>query len=526
VFHRGAVTALAPEEPRVTDRLMGLVRKELVRPDRTQIAGDDAFRFRHLLIRDAAYDGLPKAVRADLHHRFADWLSANGGDLVELDEIVGYHLEQACRYRDELGLEHAPATAAAARERLKAAGRRALMREDLDAGTNLFQRSVSVDPASATDLGLHLDLAESLFERGQAADALRHLQTVEAERAAAGDRVGQLTVRIMRHRILLYVEPEGAAARLAALAQDALPELEAAGSDLGLYVAHLALGDAANIGAHTDVQARELQEAVEYARRFGQPHLLRQLDRESGAARLFGRTPADEILAWADDVAARRGRLLFMAAGARAVALAMQGYSDEARSLLDAVRERLSEQGADIAYALATGQIAPWIERLAGNRDRAAELGLEGSRLLEAAGERGWLSTTVGYRSVILAHLGQLEEAEAEARRAAALGSSDDAITQMLALQARGIVLAHRGGHEEAERLAREAVAIGETTDHIDGQADAWADLGTVLELAGRPAEAAAALERAAELYAAKGNVVCQERARAGIARLGAAPTP
>ena len=32
---------------------------------------DDAFRFRHILIRDAAYDALPKATRADLHERFA-----------------------------------------------------------------------------------------------------------------------------------------------------------------------------------------------------------------------------------------------------------------------------------------------------------------------------------------------------------------------------------------------------------------------------------------------------------------------
>ncbi len=79
------------------------MRKELLRPDRTQLAGDDAYRFRHLLIRDAAYEALPKSTRADLHERFADWLEAHGADLVELDEILGYHLEQAHRYRLELG---------------------------------------------------------------------------------------------------------------------------------------------------------------------------------------------------------------------------------------------------------------------------------------------------------------------------------------------------------------------------------------------------------------------------------------
>ena len=79
IFHRGAVQALAPDEPEVLPRLAALVRHELIRPDRPQFPGEDGFRFRHLLIRDAAYDALPKAVRADLHRRFADWLESKAG---------------------------------------------------------------------------------------------------------------------------------------------------------------------------------------------------------------------------------------------------------------------------------------------------------------------------------------------------------------------------------------------------------------------------------------------------------------
>ena len=78
VFHRGAVQALAPEETQVESRLTGLVRKELVRPDKAQLTGEDAYRFRHLLIRDAAYEALPKATRAELHELFADWLAEHG----------------------------------------------------------------------------------------------------------------------------------------------------------------------------------------------------------------------------------------------------------------------------------------------------------------------------------------------------------------------------------------------------------------------------------------------------------------
>src|SRR5881296_3285790 len=45
LFHRGAVQALAPEEQQVTARLTALVRRELLRPERAQLEGDDGFRF-------------------------------------------------------------------------------------------------------------------------------------------------------------------------------------------------------------------------------------------------------------------------------------------------------------------------------------------------------------------------------------------------------------------------------------------------------------------------------------------------
>ena len=85
-------------------RLLALARKELIRPDRAEFAGEDAFRFRHLLIRDAAYQAMPKEQRADLHERFAGWLEHAAGERVaEYEEILAYHFEQAYRYRLELG---------------------------------------------------------------------------------------------------------------------------------------------------------------------------------------------------------------------------------------------------------------------------------------------------------------------------------------------------------------------------------------------------------------------------------------
>ena len=106
-FQRSAVAELSPPDRRedLGPRLMTLVRKELVRPDRSATTGDEAFRFRHLLVRDAAYASLTKEQRADLHARFADWLERIAGDrLLEYQEVIAYHLEQAHRYRSELGL--------------------------------------------------------------------------------------------------------------------------------------------------------------------------------------------------------------------------------------------------------------------------------------------------------------------------------------------------------------------------------------------------------------------------------------
>ena len=174
IFHRGAVQALAPEETQVTPRLAALVRKALIRPDRPQLAGEDGFRFRHLLIRDAAYDALPKATRAELHQRFAAWLEQHGSELVELDEILGYHLEQACRYRAELGLDDDGNLAAAARRRLAAAGVRARVRGDELAAVNLLERAVALVPADEIDLALELDLwMPSTGRAGEARPSLR-----------------------------------------------------------------------------------------------------------------------------------------------------------------------------------------------------------------------------------------------------------------------------------------------------------------------------------------------------------------
>ncbi|HEY2311594.1 MAG TPA: adenylate/guanylate cyclase domain-containing protein [Gaiellaceae bacterium] len=175
VFHRGGVEALSPGELDVPAKLMALIRKELVRPDRTQFPGDDAFRFRHLLIRDAAYDSLPKAARAELHERFASWLETHGGDLIELDEILGYHLEQAHRYRVELGIagEETDDLARRAVEPLAAAAERAALRDDANAAVVLYGRAISLAPDDPRVFEWRVRLVRLVEHGGDLAGALQ-----------------------------------------------------------------------------------------------------------------------------------------------------------------------------------------------------------------------------------------------------------------------------------------------------------------------------------------------------------------
>lgn len=130
------------------------------------------------------------------------------------------------------------------------------------------------------------------------------------------------------------------------------------------------------------------------------------------------------------------------------------------------------------------------------------------------------LSTAAGKLSQALYALDSLEEADAWAGRAAELGASDDAATQMLWRQVRAKVLARRGEHAEAERLAREAIAIGEATDMLDAQGDTYSDLGEVLLLAAKAGQAAAAFEQAVARYQRKGNIVSAQRAQTRLAQL------
>ena len=73
------------------------------------------WRFAHALVLDAAYRGLSKGRRAELHERLADWLSVEDAEQADVGESVARHLERALHLREELGMRDERSAALAAR---------------------------------------------------------------------------------------------------------------------------------------------------------------------------------------------------------------------------------------------------------------------------------------------------------------------------------------------------------------------------------------------------------------------------
>jgi class 3 adenylate cyclase/tetratricopeptide (TPR) repeat protein len=501
LFHSGTVRALAPEESDVTPRLAALVRRDLIRPDRAQFVGEDAFRFRHLLIRDAAYDALPKAVRADLHRRFADWLEAKSA-LVELDEIVGYHLEQAARYLDELGRPD-PTVALAAGDRLAAAGRRALLRED-EAGAGLLGRALELTRPLRLDVNLELDLAQPL-----GAERAAEVAEQAAERAAAaGDASGEALARAFT--VFYRGDPEDPSPpdRLEALALEALALLEQAEDHVGLaHVWYILAFGVANARARFDDWAEAIEESMRHSRLAGRTSPNGGL---LVVALVAGSKPLQEALAKLDELQTPSPQWILL----RALIYAMLGRFGEAMPLAEEADRGYRERGGSWVCDWMIGDIA----YLAGDHETASRRLAAACAWLQEKELNGFLSTYAPALGRELCALGRYDEAEEWGRRGSRLVGEQDAGAQALWRQVQALVHSSRSEHGEAERFAREAVRFTELTDDLRAQGDALCDLAEVLEAADRRDEAVEAWQKALERFERKGLVPLAGRARERLA--------
>ena len=531
IFWRGAVAELAPEpmRPEVGPSLLSLVRKELVRPDRSDFAGDDAFRFRHLLLRDAAYDALPKQERVGLHERFAGWLDRTAGDRVtEYEEVLGYHLEQAYRYRAELGPldEAAQGLGRRAAERLAAAGRRAADRGDAAAAANLLERATEL-LGGGDQLRLELlpELGSLLVEHGQMERGGRLLdEAVELADAAGLERL-RWFAQIRRASYRIYAAPEGATERYLPEVQAATAALEELGDSRGAAEGWLVQGYTAYYLGRLADERVIVTRAVEAAARAGDDRLELEGRVNRAASGLWAdNTPLSEVLAEADEILDRArtlGRRLpeAQALGIRGRVVANLGEFDEGRRLVAEARAILRDLGR-VSHAAGASHWAGVVEWLAGNPAGVEAVLREGAEVLEAMGERAMLSTSYGDMAVALEYLGRLTEADELCRRAEELTASDDVASQLAWRVARARIEHARGDLDEALRIADEGLRIIDATEYASMGAWAREHLAGVL-LAGRgTAAAAAALQTAIDYMDRRGAIGVAPRLRARLAEL------
>jgi class 3 adenylate cyclase/tetratricopeptide (TPR) repeat protein len=523
VFEQNAVAELTPPSQRhqVPARLQALVGRELLRPARSRLAGDQGFQFRHLLLRDATYDSIPKQARAELHELFAVWVERTAGPrLREIEEIVGYHLEQAWRYRVELGIvdQRNQRLAAAAARRLGAAGRRALGRGDLPAASKLLERAVGLLPAGDPGgLELLVELADVLVSTGEFPRAEAILDQVAAAAAGRGDQRLAAHARVGRLRMEVGVASDLDTAALQEETRRAIATFAEYEDQRGLAKAWGLLAALGFLRCRIAEAEAAAGQAMTHAR------LARDDPAESWARGLlaqsafWGPVPAPDGIRRCQELLEqaagnRRSELtaLQSMAGLQAMAAQPEAAAATVARALALAGELGENRGAALAREFAAAALA-----LAGELAAAEQQLRQGIRVLERQGESGMRSNLSADLAHVLHRLGRPDEALQVALASRAIAAHDDLFAQVRWRGAAARSLAAQGRVAEAERLAAEAVEIATPTDMLTMRADALLDQAAVAAAAGRPDDAARAVQAALALYQAKGNQAGAARAQA-----------
>ncbi len=515
IFHRGAVRELSPDTD-VETQLDGLVRKDLIHPERTTFVGDHAFRFRHLLIRDAAYEALPKETRADLHERFATWLAAHGDELVELDEVLGHHLEQAARYRLELGRPDVEVEARAARA-LTAAGIRASARDDLPAARNLLGRALKLlpkaDPARPAAI---VDYVTGLLEAGSFDDAVEWI----AELKASADPTVRMKGRIADIELRMATNPEATVEEARQATEEAIAVFTAAEDDSGLVRVWLMRFWVHWLQSRALPSLAALETAVKLADSCGEHGTASRATAYMLGPLTFGPFTPAEIRERIEVMRAREGAMAAQAATAmESHLLKLEGRWDEAIELHELADSVLADLGLDLIRLI----FRSWLADIDMLRAREAEAlaTLEAiSAELEALGESSYRSTVVVNISRCLYALGKLGEAETCAIAGEEMGAAEDVVNFAWGRGVRARVAADQGRLDEAKQLVSEALRYALLTDFPGVHASAYRAVAHVATCGGELDEARAAMEQVIALFESVGDVIEARLAREVLVEL------
>ena len=525
-FHRGALAELLTEEQltQLDANLAALIRRELIHPGRPDFEDEQAYRFNHILIRDTAYGGIPKQVRADLHERHAGWLDHRGDrDASDHAELTGYHLEQALRCHLEVepaAEERYRTLAATAGDRLGSAGRAALTRDDLPAGIGLLERATTLMLSGSPARRLLLpELGAALADAGRLPDAEEVLDTAVAEAAANGDATAEAHALVARLFVRLQVDTEAGAREARDRFDSLLTTFTDARDDLGLSRLWRLRALVHWIEARSAEADAAWLRAVEHAERAGDERGWSNALSWLTSSALTGPAPVVDAIARCESIrdqlrGYRREQALVLdhLAGLEA----MRGQFAVARRLIAERDAVMAELGVTMHTAVSHDEAL--VALLSGDASGAEAVLRAGYGRLSEMGEKALLASTAAMLAHSLVEQGDLNDAWEFTQVAEKAAGADDLSAQIGWRSVRARILARQGEIPEAKRLSTEAVALAGRTDWLSEHADALLARADVLGLAREQAAKADALRSAIALYEKKGNTIGAQRARSMLA--------
>ncbi|MDK9495884.1 AAA family ATPase [Streptomyces katrae] len=492
-----------------------LVRHRLIRPD------GGAFRFAGGLIQEVVYTSQSKQDRADQHEEAArlDSVRRRGS------AAVGGHLEQAYRYRVELGAQdaHTDGLRRRAADALAEAGRLALAHADpvwaADVLSRATARYAAGEPGSTAT---RRRLGQTLLDLGRGTEGRALLEEVLAEARAGGDE----DVETAHARLALASagRSAGPGESPAEAAGATLPVFAAAGDHLGQAKACLRLAQRAQEqGRHRPAEGL-LADALEHAvRADAEPERAAALG-AMGVSLWRGPQPVEAAAARCRELLADQGpgrRAVRLTLNCPlAVLLALHDDRDGALACLaeaEQLAKRLGYAEADAFLPIFTATVAdltgrreealPSLERAATAARELGATALLRSALADAARIRLDLDDWRTARDT----LAELDGERAGPARPRAESADLDGL--------RARIAAARGQAATATRLAARALATADRTDSPIVQGTAALDMARTALALERPADAAAAAARARRRFAAKGHLPAVRQAEAVVAR-------
>ena len=284
VFWTGALAAMG-DRPRdeVLAGLRELVRREFVRPARvSSMRDEEEFSFWHVLVRDVAYQQIPRAARGEKHIQAAEWIElASEGRLADHSEFLAHHYAQALELRRAAGeAGHAKEL----EERLVRfsvlAGDRA-MSLDIPAAEGAYRRALAVVSDDAERGRVLVKLGDALQPQGRLPESeAAYDEAIPILRAAGEDRAAALALSNLGRALWRH----GLTVRAREVGLESVDLLEGVPSpELVMAYGRMSAVDA--LGGRSEQALEWAHKAIELARRIGLANVVRPLSMQ-GIARI------------------------------------------------------------------------------------------------------------------------------------------------------------------------------------------------------------------------------------------------